>query len=117
MPTLGMDVKLTLATDRTRQSLDDFYRGFKVEAVQVLPYSYLSDKGFKIYDLEGASFVLFIGDVYDGSDPFDVTLVNNSDEVILVQQTNFFVLNASNLKELRIASAVEDKVGYKVYFG
>ena len=117
MPTLGVDVKVSLATDKTRQSLEDFYRGIRVEAVQVLPYAYLSEKGEQVYNLENASFVLFIGDVYDNSDPFDVTLITLNDEQVYLQQTNFFMMNASNLKALKVESSVEDKVGYKVYYG
>lgn len=117
MPTLGIKVNATLSTDKTRQTLDDFYRGFKVEAVQVLPYAYLSDKGSRVYNVENSSFFLFIGDVYDGSDPFDIVLTNTSDEVITLQQVNFLMLNATNLKTVEIQSSVEDRIGYKAYFG
>lgn len=117
MPTLGLDVKATLSTDKTRQTLDAFYRGFKVEAVQVLPYAYLSDAGSKVYNLEDASFILFIGDVYDGSNPFDLVLTDTTDSTITLQASNFVVLNATNLKSVEVRSAVEDKVGYKLYYG
>lgn len=117
MPTLGLDVKVSLATNKTRQSLTDFYRGIKVEAVQVLPYSYLADGGEHVYNIENASFILFVGDVYDSSDPFDLKLVNQLDEEITFQQTNFLMLDAKNFKELRIVSSVEDKIGYKLYYG
>lgn len=117
MPTLGVDVKISLSTAKTRQSLEDFYRGIKVDAVQVLPYSYLSEQGERIYNLENTSFVLFIGDVYDNSTPFDIVLVNYHEEELLLQQSNFLMINASNFKELRLKSSVEDTVGYKIYFG
>lgn len=117
MPTLGVNIQLTLATDRTRQSLDEFYRGIKVEAAQILPFSYISDKEEITYDIETASFVLFIGDVYDDSEPFDVVLVNYEDEEICLKQTNFFFINATNFKKLILKSSVEDKIGYKLYYG
>lgn len=117
MATLGVDVKITLSTDRTRQSLDEFYRGIKAEAVQILPFSYLSDQGEQVYNLESASFVLFIGDVYDSSDPFDIVLVTHADEEICLKQSNFLMINATNLKELRVKSCIEDKIGYKIYYG
>ena len=117
MPTLGLDVSVSLSTDKTRQSLDTFYRGIKVGAVQVLPYAYLTEGGDAVYNLEGTSFVLFIGDVYDGSDPFDVVVVNGVDETINLKQTNFFMMNSTNLKTLTVKSAAEDQVGYKLYYG
>ena len=63
MPTLGIDAKITLSTDKTRQSLDSFYRGLKVESVQVYPYAYTAGNGTVVYNLENneATFVLFIG--------------------------------------------------------
>lgn len=117
MPTLGMDVSITLSTDKTRQTLDSFYRGIKVNAVQTLPYAYLTEHGDAVYNLEGTNFVLFIGDVYDGSDPFDVDLVNGTGETIHLTQTNFFMMNSTNLKTLTVKSAAEDSVGYKLYYG
>ncbi len=117
MPTLGMDVSVTLSTDKTRQTLDAFYRGIKVNAVQTLPYAYLEENGDAVYNLENTNFVLFIGDVYDGSDPFDVELVNGTGETISLTQTNFFMMNSTNLTSLKVKSAVADKVGYKLYYG
>lgn len=117
MPTLGLNVKITLSTDKTRQSVDDFYRGIAVEAVQILPYAYLSEQGEKAYCLEDASFLLFVGDVYDNSNPFDLVLTDINDNEVTLQQTNFVMVNASNLQKVVVKSAVEDKVGYKIYFG
>ena len=119
MPTLGIDAKITLSTDKTRQSLDSFYRGLAVESVRVFPYAYTAGDGSVVYNLENneATFVLFVGDVYDGSDPFDVTVTNLSGEATVFKQCNFLMLNATNLKELRVASALEDKLSFKVYYG
>lgn len=117
MPTLGLDVKVILATDKTRQTLDNFYRGIKTEAAQIFPHAYLTEKGERVYDLEGYTFILFIGDVFDGSDPFDLTLINNQDEELTFEQTNFLMMNATNFKEFKVSSSNDAKVGYKVYLG
>lgn len=117
MPTLGLNTTITLSTNNTRQSLDSFYRGISVDSIQTLPYAFLSEKGEKTYCLEDASFFLFVGDVYDGSNPFDIVLTNIDDEEITIKETNFAMLNADNLMKITIKSGVEDKVGYKLIIG
>lgn len=77
MPTLGLNVNATISTNKTRQSIDNFYRGISVEEVQLHPYAFLSLMGKKEYEVKNASFILFIGDVYDGSNPFDLTVYTN----------------------------------------
>ena len=77
MPTIGVSVSVTLSTDKTRSNLVDFYRGLAAEGINYTPYSFLENQGEKAYPLKDASFIIFIGDVYDGSSPFDLTLVTN----------------------------------------
>lgn len=117
MPTLGMNVSMTLSTNKTRQSLTEFYKGIAVEDIRILPFAYLTDQGEKAYSLEDSKVFIFIGDVYDGSCPFDLIMTNDQDETVTLQQIDFIVVNASNLKEVRVKSAVDDKVGFKVYTG
>lgn len=78
MPTLGVNTKVTLSTKDTRSNIVDFYRGISVEDVQLLPFSYLEPGKEKSYPLDNVSFILFIGDVYDKSNPFNLTLVTNN---------------------------------------
>lgn len=78
MPTLGVNTKVTLSTKDTRTNIVDFYRGISVEDVQLLPFSYLEPGKEKSYPLDNVSFILFIGDVYDKSNPFNLTLVTNN---------------------------------------
>lgn len=85
MPTIGVSVSVTLSTDKTRSNLTDFYRGLAAEGINYLPYSFLENQGEKSYPLKDASFIIFIGDVYDGSSPFDLTLVTNGTHKVPVE--------------------------------
>lgn len=78
MPTLGVNVKVTLSTSDTRTNVVDFYRGLTAGDVQMLPFSYLEPNQERSYDLENVSVILFIGDVYDKSNPFILSLVSHN---------------------------------------
>lgn len=76
MPTLGVDFKISLATDKTRASLDAFYRGFKTSGINIQPYSYLASGEERTYDVSNCTFILFMSDVFDGANPFEIELTD-----------------------------------------
>ena len=122
MPTLGVEVKLSLANERTRNHLDGFYRGIKTNGIVLNPVVLLQPLDSRTFDTMESNLILFVSDSFDGTNPFDVLLTGDTLDKegkypsMNYESVGILIMDTHNIQSITITNTSEVQAQFRLIY-
>ena len=104
MPTLHMDLKLGLSTDKTRTLLGEYSRGCDIEELIYSPKIEFIPNEEYFYALDTKGVFIFLSDFFGRDHTFELTLIKTDNTVTVLPNCNILVVDCNDLQSVKVVN-------------